>query len=130
MRIGVLRRLPLLLVFLLIGTEGGVEAFVLERVSLTSQGAQALGGGGSPSISGDGRYVAFVWGGDDLVPGGVPGVYVRDRVAQTTELASVSSLGVPGNRFSGNPAMSADGRWIAFDSATRALPSTTTATAR
>jgi Tol biopolymer transport system component len=97
------------------------------RVSVSSTGAPANGDSGSPTISADGRFVAFVSGASKLVVGhsadcGVgevsyscPEVFVRDRVAGRTELASVSSSGVPA-KGAGGPAISADGRFVAFTS--------------
>src|SRR5262249_58754944 len=41
-------------------------------------------------------------------------VFVHDRVTQQTRLASVASDGTPGNSYSFQPALSADGRYVAF----------------
>ena len=70
----------------------------------------------APTISADGRYVAFTTGGGNIVGGSEPayGVYVRDRVAGTSELVSVGSAGQPANGF--NPSISDDGQHVAFDS--------------
>jgi Tol biopolymer transport system component len=64
---------------------------------------------GAPSISGDGRFVAFEAGGN---------IFVRDRRRDTTTLASRASgpAGVRGNRESRFPSISADGRRVAFES--------------
>lgn len=95
-------------------------AGTVERVSVADDESQAPRGGWSdPAISDDGRYVAFM-APDGLAPGvpsaenGWSRVYVRDRMAQTTELASratdgTSALGV-------NPVLSADGRFVGFTS--------------
>ena len=97
-----------------------------ERVSLTSGGAQATGPAGMdqemffspPAISADGRYVAFVSNATNLVPGdsnGATDVFVRDRLAGTTERASVSNAGIQGNGNSYRPVtISGDGRYVAF----------------
>jgi Tol biopolymer transport system component len=81
------------------------------------------GGDGSssnPVLSADGRYVAFQSSADDLVPGDgnySPDVFVRDIVTGTTTLVSVNAAGTgAGNFDSSNPVMSADGRFLAFDS--------------
>ncbi len=108
-------------------------ASTMERVSLTWTGAEANGHSGlgvldnvPPSVSDDGRFVAFCSYADNLVPGdgnGTSDVFVRDRVLGTTELVSVSTGGIQGNGYSGpivrdllGPAMSADGRFVVFSS--------------
>ena len=92
-----------------------------EQVSVSSSGEPAGGTTAvrstSPATSGDGRFVAFNSNAMNLVAGlngVVDQVFVRDRLAGTTELISVSSAGVPGNRDSRFPSMSADGRFVAF----------------
>lgn len=77
---------------------------------------------GAPALSADGRYVAFASHAPDLVEAKTVhglNVYVRDRVAGTTELVSQATDGTPGNdgASSGSkPAISADGRFVAFES--------------
>jgi Tol biopolymer transport system component len=61
-----------------------------------------------PSLSADGRYVAFATG------FGLVDVRVYDRVSQATSVASVNSSGEPANDASSQPAISADGRFVAF----------------
>jgi hypothetical protein len=71
------------------------------------------------SIDSSGRYVAFLSRATNFMEGSVAGrlhVYVRDRLLQTTERASESSGGVAGNDSSFGPAISADGRFVAFES--------------
>jgi Tol biopolymer transport system component len=90
-----------------------------ERVSLATGGAQSDWDSDSPSISADGRFVAFESVGSNLVPGDVNGrwdVFVRDRLAGTTERVSVGSGGAEGDSYSQFPCISADGRWVAFES--------------
>lgn len=94
-----------------------VVAKTTERVSLTTTGTQADDDSASPSISADGRYVAFQSKATNLVPGYsdlLPKVYVRDRVAGTTMIVSVSSSGGQANASSSSPSISADGRYVAF----------------
>ncbi len=91
-----------------------------ERVSLTAAGGQAAGASHAPSLSADGRYGAFESSAANLVPGdtnGVSDIFVRDRVASTTQRVSVGSGGVEANGISREAAISADGRWVAFASA-------------
>jgi Tol biopolymer transport system component len=90
-----------------------------ERVSVDSAGTQGNGSfSGEPSISADGRFVAFTSDARNLVPGDTNGinadVFVHDRQTRTTERVSVSSAGTQGNWFSGEPSISADGRFVAF----------------
>ena len=89
------------------------------RVSVTSNGDQARYGGVSPSISGNGRYVAFQSLSSDLVDGDTNGrmdVFVHDRETGQTTRVSVSSSGEEGNDISWSPRISADGRYVAFES--------------
>jgi Tol biopolymer transport system component len=72
-----------------------------------------------PSISGDGRYVAFDSNADDLVPGDTNGymdVFVRDRVLNITKRVSIGLAGVQGNEESDFGIISPDGRFVAFES--------------
>jgi Tol biopolymer transport system component len=90
-----------------------------ERVSLRSSGAEAKTFSSSPSISADGRFVAFQVNGGGLVPGdtnGVGDIYVRDRRKLKTTRVSLSSTGVQGNRASTVASISANGRFVVFDS--------------
>jgi len=89
------------------------------RVSVASGGTQATNSSACwmSSLSSDGRYVAFQTAAANLVPGDtnlVVDVLVRDRMNGTTERVSVSSAGVQGNNQSVCPAISADGRYVAF----------------
>jgi Tol biopolymer transport system component len=93
---------------------------VTERVSVDSGVAQANADCYSPSISADGRYVAFASFATNLVPGGThgaPHVFIRDRLSSTTELVSVGLGGAQANTDSYYPSISADGRYVAFESA-------------
>ena len=90
-------------------------------VSVNATGT-ASGNGGSfeLQISADGRFVAFSSIASDLVPNdtnGAADIFVRDLIAGTTTLASVDSSGTAsGNGGSSHPRISADGRFVAFDS--------------
>jgi hypothetical protein len=73
----------------------------------------------TPSISADGRYVAFDSPASDLVPGdsnSVPDVFVRDLQNDSTTRASVDAVGGQANGQSRRPSMSTQGRYMAFDS--------------
>lgn len=107
------------------------------RVSLASDGSQANGKSFNPSISADGRFIAFDSDATNLAANDTNGstdVFVRDTcigaslgcVPQTVRL-SVASDGTQGNDVSSNPAISANGRYVAFDSfAKNLIPNDTT----
>ncbi|HMB22438.1 MAG TPA: hypothetical protein VKP08_06405, partial [Anaerolineales bacterium] len=89
------------------------------RVSLNSSGEQGNGWSYFPSISADGRYVAFLSWSSNLVDddtNGVGDIFVRDTQTDTTTRVSLSSDGVQGNDASEYSAISADGRYVVFDS--------------
>jgi len=89
-----------------------------ERVSVDTGGAQGNGESSAPSISADGRFVAFQSFASNLVPNDTNGwdVFVRDLQLGTTERVSVATGGAQGNSDSYEPAISADGRIVAFKS--------------
>jgi uncharacterized repeat protein (TIGR01451 family) len=112
-------------------TNGAWDVFVRDRatnqtsrVSLSSTGLQGNGISKNPTISADGRYVAFESFATNLMPGDTNGdwdFFVRDRVANQTTRVSVSSTGVQGNNSfpihsASTPSISADGRYIVFQS--------------
>jgi Tol biopolymer transport system component len=73
------------------------QSSTLERVSVGAGGAQAGSGSSGPSVSADGRYVAFSSSASNLVVGDTNGVvdtFVRDRQNGTTERVSISTGGV------------------------------------
>ena len=100
-----------------------------ERVSLASDGSEANGDSIHFALSEDGRYVAFSSWATNLVIGDTNGsrdVFVRDRLLGITDRVSVGSSGEQGQLDSEMPAISGDGRWVAFRSVARHLvPGTT-----
>lgn len=89
------------------------------RVSVASDGTQANGLSWSSSISADGRYVAFYSTANNLVSGDTNSqtdIFVRDRTTGSTARVSVASDGTQANGGSYNPSISADGRFVAFES--------------
>src|SRR3990172_5886825 len=96
------------------------QAGATERVSVSSAGGQGSGGHSyEPSVSDDGRYVAFRSHATNLVAGdtnGTDDVFVRDRQTGVTVRVSVDSSGVQGNGGSYEPSVSGDGRYVAFRS--------------
>lgn len=95
-------------------------AQVTERVSVGTGGVQGNSSSlHSCSITPDGRFVAFQSEASNLVAGDTNSsrdIFVRDRVLDTTVRASVSTAGAEGNDWSLNPAISADGRFVVFES--------------
>ena len=97
---------------------------VTERISVSDAEAQGNGTSSSPSLSGDGRYVAFVSDATNLVSGDTNtwrDIFVRDRLSGVTVRASVSSQEGQANGHSSLPSISADGRFVAFTSAATGL---------
>lgn len=101
-----------------------VRSGTVERISVDSNGVQpAVGSSNSPTVSGDGRNVAFA-SLAPLVPAApattTPSqtrhkqVYVRDLARRTTVLASAGGRSAPGNGDSWAPSLSHDGRLVAF----------------
>ncbi len=98
------------------------------RVSVDSAGGQGNGHSYyysvsrdysyTPSVSADGRYVAFSSAASNLVPGdtGVAHIFVHDRLTGETTRVSVDSAGGEGNADSLNPSLSANGRFVIFSS--------------
>jgi uncharacterized repeat protein (TIGR01451 family) len=87
------------------------------RASVSSDGTQGNSKAFNPSISADGRYVAFDTYANNLVSGdsnGTSDIFVHDQVTGETELVTVASDGTQGNGPSFDPAISADGRFVAF----------------
>jgi Tol biopolymer transport system component len=117
-------------------SNGAKDVFVRDRAlgvttcaSVGPGGVLANAGSQYVALSADGRHVAFVSTATNLVNGDVNNagdVFVRDLVAQTTTLASVSHLGGSDDGMDYTPAISADGRFVAFASiATNLVPDDT-----
>jgi Tol biopolymer transport system component len=89
-------------------------------VSVGTGGVQGNGDSYWPSLSDDGRLVAFYSEASNLVPGDTNGesdVFVRDLQTGQTILVSVGAAGQPADGYSQVPALSGDGRFVAFGSA-------------
>ena len=92
---------------------------ITSRVSVSTAGTGGNSHSGNPSISSDGRYVAFDSGADNLVANDTnvtDDIFVHDTFTGVTSRASVSQLGVEGDDNSYNPAFSSDGEYVAFES--------------
>jgi len=83
----------------------------------------------SHAISADGRYVVFESSATNLVDNDTNGwndIFLRDRQLGTTVRINLGAGGVEANQDSGNPTISRDGRYIAYESAATNLVSTAT----
>lgn len=105
------------------------QARTTVRVSLGAGGSQAGGSSWGAAMSPDGRFIAYTSDAADLVPGDTNGyadVFLLDRQTGTVKLVSTSGAGAQGNGVSENPQISADGRYVAFESgATDLVPGDT-----
>jgi Tol biopolymer transport system component len=104
---------------------GDMDVFIHDRVtgktkrmSVTSGEEGAEGSSSNPSVSANGRWVAFM-SAASLVAGddnGDDDIYVRDRKTGRTRRVSVGSDGSQADESSDEPAISANGRYVAFTS--------------
>ncbi len=105
-------------------TNGASDVFVRDlvkgrttRISVSGTGAQGNDASAESTISADGRYIAFASRASNLVPGDTNGhtdVFLYDRVAKTIERISVTSGGTQFLDEAEKPAISGDGRYVAF----------------
>ena len=109
------------------GDDGGMsDIFVhdletgeTERVSVSSAGNQADAVSTEPTISEDGRYVAFRSLAANLAAGDSAGswdIFVHDRDDGATIRVSIAVDATAADHDSALPAISADGRYVCFDS--------------
>lgn len=93
---------------------------VTKRISLTTYGAESNGLSHTPNFSADGRWVTFTSSATNLIgvadSNGVPDIFVRDTLTDTTTRVSTSSSGGQGNYASDYSSISGDGRHVAFRS--------------
>ncbi len=100
------------------------NAGTTSRVSLNNSGGEGNSDSDSAEMSPDGRFVAFASAASNLVDGdgnGVRDIFVRDRQAGTTGRVSVASSGTEGTLDAEFPSISADGRYVAFESGSNML---------
>lgn len=105
---------------------GGSDVFVrnqatgsLVRASVTPSGAGGNGYSYWPSLSANGRYVAFASESNNLVVGDGNGdldIFRRDLQSGVTTRVSVSSSGVESDADATRPFVSPDGRYVLFNS--------------
>ncbi len=89
------------------------------RVSHNTDGTQANGNSVIPSLSADGRYVAFLSIASNLVAddtNGLVDIFVHDRNTGVTTRVNLNTDGTQANSDSLNTSLSADGRYVAFSS--------------
>jgi Tol biopolymer transport system component len=89
------------------------------RASVSSTGAQSDGDSRLAALSSDGHYLVFESDASNLVTGdtnGVTDIFVRDTVANTTTRIPRGTDGGNPNGASTRPSISADGRFITFQS--------------
>lgn len=103
--------------------ELGTAQETTTRVTVDSWGAEGNDNSetwSGQSISADGRCVVFLSYATNLVPSDTnhaQDVFVHDRMTGETSRVSVDSTGVQGNSYSGlYPSISANGRYVAFES--------------
>ncbi len=95
------------------------QTHVVERVSVGTGRTQANDSSFEGQVSADGDRIVFLSTATNLVPGADDGtrhIYVFERSTNLTRLVSASNSGQPGDRNSFSPAISADGRFVAFQS--------------
>ena len=113
----------------LVVSSAAVQAGGTVRVAVDSAGAQGNSGSFVPSLSANGRVVAFASGATNLVAGdtnAATDIFVHDLTTGQTVRVSVDSAGIQGNGASFSPSLSADGQLVAFaSSATNLVPGDT-----
>ena len=100
------------------GSNDATDTTIL--ISVDSNDNQGSSNSSAPSISSDGGRVAFSSNSTDLITGsttnGLSQIFVRDLNTNTTTLVSVASNSNEGNNVSSAPSISADGRYVTFES--------------
>lgn len=94
------------------------------RHNIATGTLEVVSPGSSPSVSPDGRYVAFVSGTTNLVTGdtnGIADVFVKDMTTGEVTRVSVSSSGAQTTEVPYRPVVSPDGRYVTFISTDESL---------
>lgn len=92
----------------------------LQRASVDTEGTGANGPSWNGGCSADGRFVVFDSLANNLMAGDSNrggDIFVKDLVTGVLRCASVDAAGIQGNRYSSDPGISADGRYVVFESA-------------
>ncbi len=101
---------------------GSVDTTAVTCVSVTPAGLSGNGAAAAPGISADGRYVSFESEATDIAAGPfgpAGGVFVRDRTAKT--ILRINPGVYPGAPLASYTALSADGRYVVFESSLASL---------
>lgn len=96
-----------------------IAAGTVTMASVDANGVQGDGISLQPAISADGRFVAFTSFAANFAPGdgnGTADIFIKDTQTGVLALVSTGTDGMPANGESGHPAISADGRFVAFQS--------------
>jgi Tol biopolymer transport system component len=104
---------------LALGAMTFATANAIERVSIAADGTEANDRSERPAMSPNGQYVVFVSYADNLIPGGSDGndrqIFLKNRMTGAVVLASKTKEGVEAEDGCGNPTVSADGRYVCFN---------------
>jgi Tol biopolymer transport system component len=95
-----------------------IEDGAIEMADVNDAGDQANAAATQATISSDGHHVVFVSSATNLTTisvNGSPQVYIRNLLTRTTRLVSVSNTGVAANGTCRMPRLSADGRYVVFE---------------
>lgn len=104
-------------------TNGAPDIFIRNRAAGTTIRINGMGGAQpnnasfNPSVSGDGKFVAFRSNASNLIPNdtnGVGDIFVYNIANGTIERVSESSEGTQGNFPSDRPSINENGRFISF----------------
>lgn len=90
----------------------------IERVSVAVDGTQGNGYSERPAMSLNGQYVVFQSDSDNLIPGGTSGedlIFLKNRMTGAVVLASTAADGSEAEDSCGNPTVTADGRYVCFN---------------
>jgi PKD repeat protein len=94
-------------------------AAITDRVSITTDGIEANNDSFNAAVSDSGNFVTFESDASNLVAGdtnSVMDIFVRDLALGITTRISINSTGEQSNGLSANAAISADGRFVVFES--------------
>ena len=98
------------------------QALTTTRISVSASGTQGNAESSAPVVSSNGRYVAFVSSASNLVSvdtNNASDIFVYDRDAAASTIVTRASVGAANLQADGasfNPSISADGRFIVFES--------------
>jgi Tol biopolymer transport system component len=88
------------------------------RISTATDGTQGNAASDRPSLSGNGRRILFQSDASNLVAGDgnrVMDIFMRDLDTGQTTLVSSNAANQQSDKMSESPSISADGRWVSFD---------------